>query len=65
MCMELCIGYFTAELAPNADDCTRQWLNDLVCLRGYTAEEAANDDHILLSYAAARRDLLWKEEQLW
>ena len=65
MCMELCSGYFTAELAPNADDCTRQWLNNLVCLRGYTAEEAANDDHILLSYAAARRDLLWKEEQLW
>ena len=57
--MELASGYFTAELAQNADERTRQWLNDLIWLRGYTAEEAANDDRILLCYAAARRDMLW------
>ena len=61
LCMELCSGYFTADFTKNEHDLTRQWLNDLIWLRGYTKEEAANEDHILLCYAAARRDMLWKD----
>ena len=59
--LELESGYFTAQFTSEASDRSRQMLNDLVCFRGYTAEEAANDEGILCDYAAARRDMLWKD----
>ena len=56
---ELKSGYFLAQMA---GEHARQLLNELVSLRGYTPEEAANDEGIVKDFAASQRHLLWAEE---
>lgn len=56
---ELKSGYFLAQMAGEQ---ARQLLNELVSLRGYTPEEAANDEGIVKDFAASQRHLLWAEE---